>query len=426
MATIGENLRRLRMSKGLTQAQLAAPKYTHAHVSSIEAGRRHPSMEAAEHFEAKLGVDVEELQTGLSHHLAIRLELRLQEARVALSAGELKTAPKTLTGIAREARQHGLHLLESSAEEALGLWLERLGEPERGLQHYERAEQILASEPPTTRVDAVAGKARCFQALGDNRYAIHVLETLLDTIEREQLTDPAALTRVHASLVDAYLDAGLHKRAGASAAELELLAVHVSDPLRIAQMHMNVAHQHLYTGRSNHAKESLRRAEDAFASVRLQTELAGAYLAMGYVLSREGQVEAARERLELALRVFEDTGNIKDQIRTLNELGRVERLEGNLVDAERLLRSSISLLQDSDTPILAWAHRELGHVLLEADPLSSEKSYRQAIELFERAEQRVEVAVSYRGLGDLLVAQGRGTEGCEAYRTGIVALDDMV
>jgi tetratricopeptide (TPR) repeat protein len=426
MGTIGKNLRRLRISKGLTQTQLAAPKYTHAYVSTIEAGRRRPSREAAEHFAAKLGVDVDDLQSGRSPELAIRLELRLQEARAALSAGDLKIAPKTLTSIAGEARRQGLHLLESNAEEALGLWLERLGEPERGLDHYERAEQILVTEPATTKADAVAGKARCFQALGDNRYAIHVLETLLDTIEREQLTDPAALTRVHASLVDAYLDAGLYRRAGVSAAELELLAPRVSDPLRIAQMHMNVARHHLYAGRGSHAKESLRRAEEAFASVQLQTELAGAYLAMGYVLSREGQVGAARERLMLALQVFEETGNIKDQIRTLNELGRIERLEGNLAGAERLLRSSISLIQDSDTPILAWAHRELGHVLLERDPPSSEKSYRHAIELFERAEQRVDVAVTYRGLGDLLVAQGRGREGCEAYRTGIVALDEMV
>ena len=58
---IGTRLRRLRTARGLTQKELAAPRYTHAYVSSIESGRRRPSLEALEHFASKLGVPVEEL-----------------------------------------------------------------------------------------------------------------------------------------------------------------------------------------------------------------------------------------------------------------------------------------------------------------------------------------------------------------------------
>ena len=55
---LGTRLRRLRRDQGLTQRQLGAPRYTHAYVSTIEAGRRRPSREALEHFASNLGVDV--------------------------------------------------------------------------------------------------------------------------------------------------------------------------------------------------------------------------------------------------------------------------------------------------------------------------------------------------------------------------------
>jgi tetratricopeptide (TPR) repeat protein len=426
VAPIGKTLRRLRLSRGLTQAQLAAPKYTHAFVSTIESGRRRPSREALEHFARKLDVDVEELETGRSADVGLRLQLRLQDAAIELSAGGLQAASASLSSIAREAKRQSLPQVESKAEELLGMWLERLGEPEQALEHYERSNGLLSSEPATARADAVAGIARCFQALGDVRFAIHVLESLVEVIERDRLTDPSALTRLHASLVDAYLDAGLYRRAAESAAELAALAPRVSDPLRIAQVHMNVARLHASEGRTEHAKASLRRAEDAYAAVRLRTEMAGAYLATGYILSREGQVGAAREQLRLALDIFEQTGNVKDQTRTLNELARVERLQDNRAEAERLLEKSIKMLSDGDTPILAWAHRELAHVLAVRNPARAEKHFRVSIELFERAEQPVEIAVTYGGLGDLLSSQDSAAEGCRAYRAGIAALESTV
>jgi transcriptional regulator with XRE-family HTH domain len=89
---IGTRLRRLRLAQGLTQRELAAPKYTHAYVSTIEAGRRTPSREALEHFAGRLGVDVDELRTGKPADLEARLHVRLIGARVDLSAGHVDRA----------------------------------------------------------------------------------------------------------------------------------------------------------------------------------------------------------------------------------------------------------------------------------------------------------------------------------------------
>ena len=420
---IGTRLRQLRVAKGLTQRELAAPRYTHSYVSTIEAGRRQPSRKALEHFATRLGVGIEELVTGRPPDLRARLELRLQEARIALSAGQLEEADETFTSVVREAKRFGLPRIEARAEEGLGLWLERQGMPGDALEHYQRAEEILRQEPSNLRADAVAGQARCLEALGDVRYAIHVLESLVHTLERENLQDPDALVRLHASLVDAYLDAGLYKRAAESAAELERLAPRLTDAFRVGMMHINVARLYLTQGRIDDAERSLTRAEDAFRQASLKTEMGDAHLARGYVLSREERFEEAREQLEQALAIFQETADEKDLTRTLNELARVERLEGRIDRARELLERSIALMGDSDTPILAWAHRELGLLLFDQNPTGAEKNLRIAIELYERSEHAVDFAVTYRALGDLLCTRGEREAGCEAYRTGILALE---
>lgn len=53
-----------------------------------------------------------------------------------------------------------------------------------------------------------------------------------------------------------YLDAGLLAKAADSAAALDRLVPTVDDPLRLAQMHMNVARQYLSSGRVDDATAS--------------------------------------------------------------------------------------------------------------------------------------------------------------------------
>ena len=122
---IGTRLRRIRVAQGMTQAQLASPRYTHAYVSSIEAGRRRPSRSAIEHFASRLGIDPDELASGRSPGSEARLRLRLQEAMIDLSSGRLDEAERASRSIARETKTLDLPILRAKAEELAGLLLER-------------------------------------------------------------------------------------------------------------------------------------------------------------------------------------------------------------------------------------------------------------------------------------------------------------
>jgi len=419
---VGTRIRKLRTARGLTQRELAEPRYTHAYVSSIESGHRQPSATALEHFAEKLGVSPDELATGRPVHLATRLRLELQEARLLVSSGTFDEADERFRRVIRDATRHRLPELIAKGEEGRGLTLERRGSPEEAIERYRRAEELLRDQPSAAAVDAVAGKARCFHTLGDVKHAIYLLERQLDAISREGLRDPDAIAHLNGDLVNLYVEAGLYRRAAEAAAELELLAPRLADPLRVAHLNVNVARAYLLRGDGELAQRSMQRAEDAYRQLGYVTETGNAHHARGYVFARDGQLEEAREQLERARAIYEETSN-EHLPQALAELGRVERLLGHPERARPLLERAIALLGDHEAPVLAWANRELGHVLEELDPDGAEKRYRIAIELFELAEQTVDLAVTYRSLGDLLGARGETDARCEAYRTGILALE---
>ena len=421
--SLGRRLKKKRLEVGLTQAELAAPNYTHAYVSSIEAGRRRPSPAALNHFAEKLGIDGDELATGRPPDLGAQLDLRLQEARVLISAGAFSAATNEFEQIAREAKRYDLIRTQAKAVQGIALCTEPAGAIEKAVERYEEAEDILRAESPIARADIVAGRARCLQMLGETRYAAYLLELLLESLERNELRDPDALVRVHASLVAAYFELGLYKKASASADTALKLAHQAQDPEQLANMHINAARVLLHDGRHAEAEDSLRKAEDLYRQLDLRSETGSAFLAQGYIWAREGRIDEAREKLRLAIDSFQDYPNPVDEATATNELARLERLEGNISDAEELLERSIRLLRDSDVAELALAHRELGLCLVESDPTAAEKNLRQSIELYERASETVQLPATYRALGDLLHSQGDNSGGCEAYRTGIIALE---
>jgi tetratricopeptide (TPR) repeat protein len=422
--SLGKRLRRLRIERGLTQRELADPLYTHAYVSTIEAGRRQPSPAALDHFATKLGIAPTELLTGTPADLPARLEMRLSEARIAVSTGELEASEREFSRIRREAAAHNLNRLASRAEHGAGLCAERKGRLEDAIERYERAEALLSDEPATARVDAVVGKARCFQFLGDTRYSTYLLESLLESLQRQGLTDPGALLALHSPLVSIYFEGGLYKKAAEAAAEAMRLAPRVDEPFRLAVMSVNVARVFLQRGQVDESMASLRRAQDLFGQLTLKTELARAHLALGYVQVREEEFEEARASLEQALTIARETSNRLDEAYALQELARVERMTGRVIEGRKLIERAIELVgPDDDVAFVGACHRELGLCTVELDPPVAEKSLRSAIELFERAEVPGDIAVTYRILGDLQRTQGDAAGACDSFRTGIMALE---
>src|SRR5471030_2890481 len=77
---LGERLRQLRVSSGLTQSDLAGERFSKEYISQIERGKTRPTRETVEWLAARLGVDPTFLASGVSTDERARAEAILARA----------------------------------------------------------------------------------------------------------------------------------------------------------------------------------------------------------------------------------------------------------------------------------------------------------------------------------------------------------
>src|SRR5437899_4616641 len=77
---LGERLRQLRVSAGLTQTDLAGERFSKEYVSQIERGKTRPTRETIEWLAQRLGVNADFLQNGVSTDERSRIETMLARA----------------------------------------------------------------------------------------------------------------------------------------------------------------------------------------------------------------------------------------------------------------------------------------------------------------------------------------------------------
>src|SRR5437762_11700198 len=77
---LGERLRRLRVSAGMTQTELAAGRFSKEYMSQIERGKTRPTGETVRWLAERLGVDPSLLSGGISSAERSRLEATMARA----------------------------------------------------------------------------------------------------------------------------------------------------------------------------------------------------------------------------------------------------------------------------------------------------------------------------------------------------------
>jgi transcriptional regulator with XRE-family HTH domain len=179
LTRVGRRLRELRLAAGMTQAELAGRRFSHAYVSVLEAGRREPSRAAVDYFAQRLGVAVEELwsEKGATWALQMAEDLRAEGQHAASRALLVRTLgnlerdrelhPRVLVVLHRElaridlaedpasARAHLERCLELAGEDdsmlaeraeahsGLAELLERDGKRGEAMDHYRAATELL-------------------------------------------------------------------------------------------------------------------------------------------------------------------------------------------------------------------------------------------------------------------------------------------
>ncbi|RPF34943.1 tetratricopeptide repeat protein [Streptomyces sp. TLI_185] len=420
--TIGRRVQQLRSERGLTQRQLAEPAYTPAYISTLEAGRVRPSEEALRHIAERLGIAYEELVTGRPARLATDLRLRLTEAQRTLAGGEAEQAAEQYAALLAEAESHELVDVQAIALLGLGECALDTGELAAAREYFERSERALADVPLPARVPALRGRAVSHYLAGELRYAVYLLESALDELNRSGLHDPDALLLLYASVIGPYMDMGAQARA-AQAAEFALtLAPQSGDPALVARMHRSVARTLLAEGRIAEADASLAKAAELYRTLQIRTELANCHWMRGYVCAQNGEFDRAEAELRQALDMLSAGRAALYSSQVAVELADVLHRRGKSDEAAALLHDVLSDALGPERGALhsAAAHRLLGIIAEDAgDTEAAEEHYVRALSMLERAGAAGDLADLCRLLGDLLRRTGRVEAALDAYRTGL-------
>src|ERR1051325_4633874 len=91
---LGDRVRQLRVSAGLTQTDLAGTRFSKEYVSQIERGKTRPTRETIEWLAQQLGVDADFLQNGVSTDERSRIETMLARAEALAPPPKCDQAPR--------------------------------------------------------------------------------------------------------------------------------------------------------------------------------------------------------------------------------------------------------------------------------------------------------------------------------------------
>ena len=344
---VGARLKAARTRAGLTQRELAEPRYTKAYISALENGLIKPSMAALRFLARRLGtVPGEFLADGDTHWRRIEAELRL-------ASGDWQAAADRFQTILDEqpaGLERGMCLL------GLAEATYRLGRAIDAIAAATEAQSILAA----TRHDAEARRATYWLAAGhyaadDPVRARSLLEELLGGQAGVDL-DPDLRVRTLVALANVATHGGDPAAAVGLLEEAKALGVDLDDRRRATLLH-SLAYAHRLAGdfeiaiRTGIESLALFRAVEARGdTASIENELAMIYLGLGNLAEAERHAGMARDGFEATGDAFRlpHVGDTEAQIALRrDDLSRASSLAADAAeDARRIgnTRAELSAL----------------------------------------------------------------------------------
>jgi transcriptional regulator with XRE-family HTH domain len=427
--TIGERLKRLRLERGLSQRELAAPGVSYAYISRIEAGTRQPSVKALRRLAEKLGVTADYLETGSDLDPAAARELRLADLELAVRLGDGEGAKPALEDALAEALAAGDRTAAARARVALAQLALEDGSYDAAVDLLEAA---LEGEPfsPIDRFEIYANLGRAYAAGGRPERAAELFQQCLSGLEGLG-GDPSLEARYATLLSYALSDMGDVARAEDVVRRALARVKDTADPYMRVRLYWSMARLAHTEGRESIALTNVRKAIALLQATDDTFHLARAHiLAAGITLGR-GDPAAAENHVETAERLLGNGGAPEDTFELKHHRSRIALLRGDPAQAAALAREALTIgeaTQPADEGIALFAL---------ADALAGAGSVDDADGTFSRAVDRLEeggrwrvASTACRSWGRMLRDNGRETKALDvldrAAELGMRATPDAV
>jgi tetratricopeptide (TPR) repeat protein len=427
---LGERVRQLRMSAGMTQTDLAGDRFSKEYVSQIERGKTRPTRETIEWLAARLGVDAGFLANGVSANERGRIETALTRAealsedhRYEEALAEYEDVTSAVKGIAApelEVRALGgeawARMQEGQLREASAL-LDRARELTEGTGFSD-----------LDRADVLFRLGVCRYKLQSISTAVGLFNESLTLAERSGM--PCDLLR---SNVLGWRSRCYRRQRDFEAAREDVeraleLAEGLNDRRTVAHVYFQAS---LVAERDGHwvlARSYAERAKSQYEEIADRANVGKLLNNLGGLNFLLGKPEEAVTYLKDAFKVLLEYGSEEDAARAVNSLAQVHLRSGDVRPAEEQARQALELLKDRVDHLdeIGNAQLVLGRALLEQDRLDeAEAAFGSAESSFEQLSSLSHRAAAWIAQGDLATRRGEDRAAAGLYRRAAEALQDV-
>jgi transcriptional regulator with XRE-family HTH domain len=257
--SVGERVRNLRLSKHLSQAQLAGTELSDSYISLIESGKRTPTPAVVRLLASRLGCLPEYLSEGIEPEERLHLQVRARHAELSLLGGDAQQALSWFAEIL-EAVDNDPELMKR-ARWGRARALETMGRGEEAIKALEELrEEATRDRGRAGWLPVTIVLSRCYRAAGDLGRTLALGESALNRLADLRLLGGEDAAEIGRTLIATYLDRGEPDPASELAGRL--LAASEPDPAVMVSAYVEASKQALDEGEGG---ESLYLAEQALA-----------------------------------------------------------------------------------------------------------------------------------------------------------------
>jgi len=427
---LGERMRALRVSAGLTQTELAGERFSKEYISQIERGKTRPTEATIGWLAERLGVDPAFLSAGVSTDERTKVEALLERAEALSESHRYDEAVAAF----REARpivdRTGAAALVVRALVGEAWALQELGDVRQATELVQQARALgeRAEFSDVDRADVLFRLAVCRYKLSSISTAIALFDEALSLAERSGF--PCDLlrseilhwrSRCHRRLRD-YVAARDDAERG-----LEL-AQGIGDLRAIADNYFQASLVAQRQGSYVLSRTYAQRAKELFQQLNDERNVGRLLLMLGGLTLLLGDEEHAVEHLKASYSQALDSDSPADAAQALEGIARVHLNRGEYDQADGLARQALALLHGREDYLheVCPSQLVLGRALLERGRLE------EAEECFRAADAAAEqmASISHRteawvALGDLAARSGKDREAARLYRNAAEALQEI-
>jgi tetratricopeptide (TPR) repeat protein len=427
---LGERVRMLRVSAGLTQTQLAGDRFSKEYISQIERGKTRPTEATVAWLAERLGVDPGLVSSGISTDQRTKVEAILSRAEALSAAHRYEDAVEAYAEMRTEIAGAGAHSLELPALAGEAWALQELGRLKEAIALLVRARELAEREGHSELelADVLYRLAVCRYKLSSLSTAIALFDEALALAERSGL--PCDLfrsdilqrrSRCHRRLRDYAAAHDDVERALELAQNLGDRAATAHAYFQASLLSQRQGHYVLSRNYAQRAKELYDQLDDERNVGRLLLMLGGLTLLLG---DEENAVEQLKASYSRAL----DTDSPADAAQALEGLARVHLNRGEYDQAEGLARKALDLIDGRDDYLheVCPSQLVLGRALLERGQFDeAEACFRAADAAAEQLASISHRTEAWVALGDLAARRGHDREAARLYRNAAEALQEI-